>query len=383
MNDRSHNTAGLAGVVAGTTSISTVGEEGAGLTYRGYSVDDLVESVSFEQVAYLLLYGDLPGPKALQAYRDRLKGLRELPPALAALLEGIPGETHAMDVLRTGCSFLGCLEPEEDFTGQWDAADRLLALFPSMLAYWYRFHHEGERVDTRTDVDSLAGHFLTVLCGSPPTAIQQGALDASLTLYAEHEFNASTFTARIVASTLADYHSAITAAIGALRGPLHGGANEAAMALIERFPDPEAAERAVLEMLARKERIMGFGHRVYRNGDPRSAWMQAWSRRLAESASDRHLYAVSERIQAVMRREKGLFPNLDFYSASAYHFIGIPTSLFTPIFVCSRVTGWSTHVFEQRADNRLIRPSAAYTGPGPRPLPMGHAKQDIAGRGAA
>ncbi len=326
----------------------------------------------FEEVAHLLIHGVLPEPGPLRSYRERLRHLRDLPAELCRLLEQIPATTHPMDVLRTGCSFLGCLEAGEEASSQQEMADRLLASFPSMLGYWYRYHTTGERMETGTDGHTLAGHLLTLLSGGPPPELHERALDASLILYAEHEFNASTFTARIVASTLADLHSAVVAAIGALKGPLHGGANEAAMALIARYQDAESAERGVMERLKRKELIMGFGHRVYRHADPRSRHIKRWSQRLSEAAPDGYLYGVSERVESVMWRDKRLFPNLDFYSATAYHFMGIPTALFTPIFVCSRVAGWAAHVFEQRADNRLIRPDAAYTGPAPRPLPARH-----------
>ena len=355
---------GLAGVVAGRTDICTVGKEGAGLTYRGYDIYDLADNASFEEVAHLLHHGHLPNVAELAAYRERLKSLRALPGALKQALESIPADTHPMDVLRTGCSVLGNLEPETDFSRQRDAADRLLAAFPSMLLYWHRFHADGIRIETSTGDDSVAGHFLHLLHGAPPSELRRRTLDTSLILYAEHEFNASTFTARVIAATLSDYHSAITGAIGALRGPLHGGANEAAMELIERFDSPEAAEQGVREMLARKELIMGFGHRVYTRVDPRNSVNKRMSGRLAGEVGDERLYPVSETIERVMWEEKRLFANADFYSASVYRFMGIPTYLFTPIFVCSRITGWSAHVFEQRADNKLIRPGAEYTGPG-------------------
>ncbi len=354
---------GLAGIVAGRTSLATVGKQGKGLTYRGYSIEDLAEHVSFEETAHLLLYGELPTPAELDEYRARLVGMRDLPEPLRAVLEQLPASAHPMDVLRTGCSTLGCLEPEASFEDQHRIADRLLALLPGMLLYWHRFHRDGQRIDGRTEEDSTAGHFLSLLHDRSPSALHRRAMDVSLTLYAEHEFNASTFAARVAASTLSDCYSAVTAAIGTLRGPLHGGANEAAMELIDRFRTPDQAEEGVLEALGRKEKIMGFGHRVYRECDPRSDIIKAWSRKLADAAGDRRLYPVSERIETVMRREKKLFPNLDFYAATAYHFLGIPTEMFTPIFVMSRTAGWAAHVIEQRGDNRLIRPTAEYIGP--------------------
>jgi 2-methylcitrate synthase len=362
MSDRKKG-GGLAGVTAGETAIATVGKEGAGLTYRGYDIYDLAKNARFEEVAFLLHHGHLPNAEELAGYVDRLRGMRGLPGELRDVLEKIPADAHPMDVLRTGCSFLGNIEPEGDFNRQREVADRLLAGFPSMLLYWYRFHADGKRIETETDDDSVAGHFLHMLHDKPPSDFHRRVLDVSLILYAEHEFNASTFTARVIAATLSDFHSAITGAIGALRGPLHGGANEAAMELIDRFRSVPEAETGIRDALARKEKIMGFGHRVYTESDPRNVVIKEFSRQLAEEVGDSRLFPVSEVIEKVMWEEKKLFPNADFYSATAYHFMGIPTQLFTPIFVCSRITGWAAHVMEQRANNRLIRPGADYTGP--------------------
>ena len=358
---------GLRGVSAGQTAIASVGD-GHGLRYRGYDVVELAAHATFEEVAYLLLRGELPTARQLDAFRIALRSRRELPRTLCEVLERIPSTAHPMDVMRTGCSMLGTLEPERDFANELEVATRLLAAFPGMLLYWHHFARGGRRIATASDAPSTAAHFLTLLHGKPPSALHERALDASLTLYAEHEFNASTFTARVCAATLSDFYSCVTAAIGSLRGPLHGGANEAAMDLIERFDSPTAATQGVEAMLARKEKVMGFGHAVYRTSDPRNAVIKAWSKKLGAEAGDRVLYPVSEAIETLLWREKKLFPNLDFYSASAYRFLGIPTPLFTPIFVCSRVSGWAAHVFEQRANNKLIRPTADYVGPAERPF---------------
>ncbi|WP_303286415.1 2-methylcitrate synthase [Marinobacter sp. SS8-8] len=355
--------AGLRGQVAGETALCTVGKSGAGLTYRGYDIADLAEKAQFEEIAYLLLRGKLPNRQELAAYKTKLQSLRGLPAALKTVLEQIPKNAHPMDVMRTGCSMLGNLETEQDFSEQDDKIDRMLAIFPSIITYWYRFAHEGVRIETDSDVDSIGGHFLELLHGKKPSELHERVMNVSLILYAEHEFNASTFTARVCASTLSDIHSCVTGAIGTLRGPLHGGANEAAMALIEKFQTPDEAEAGLLGMLERKEKIMGFGHAVYKDSDPRNAIIKQWSKKLADEVGDTVLYPVSERCEAVMWREKKLFCNADFFHASAYHFMGIPTELFTPIFVMSRVSGWTAHVKEQRENNRIIRPSADYTGP--------------------
>ena len=317
-----HKTGGLAGVVAGQTAISTVGKEGVGLTYRGYTIEALAAGATFEEVAYLLIYGKLPAKEELAAYRQKLISLRALPAALKTVLEELPGSANPMDVLRTGCSALGVFEPETAARGQFEIANRLLALFPSMLLYWHHFHGSGKRIETASGAPGIASHFLEMLCGESPPELDERALDVSLILYAEHEFNASTFTCRTVASTLADFYSAVTAGIGALRGPLHGGANESAMELLEKFRTPDEAEKTLMEMLGRKELIMGFGHRVYKLADPRSDIIKSRGAKLAAARGGQPLFAVAERLEAVMRREKKMFPNLDFYSAPVFNFFG-------------------------------------------------------------
>ncbi|HCH6293990.1 TPA: 2-methylcitrate synthase [Vibrio parahaemolyticus] len=356
--------AGLRGQSAGSTALCTVGKTGTGLTYRGYDITDLANNAQFEEVAHLLLRGHLPNQQELDAYKTHLLSLRGLPTELKQALELIPATAHPMDVMRTGCSMLGNLEQEMSFEEQLQSTERMLALFPAMICYWYRFSHDGVRIDTEDQTeDCIGGYFLRLLTDKEPSALHKQVMHCSLILYAEHEFNASTFAARVCASTLSDIHSCITAAIGTLRGPLHGGANEAAMEMIEDWQTPDEAEANIMQMLANKDKIMGFGHAIYRESDPRNALIKRWSEELSKHVGDTHLYAVSERVESVMKREKGLFCNADFFHASAYHFMDIPTKLFTPIFVMSRLTGWAAHVYEQRANNRIIRPSADYTGP--------------------
>ncbi|MDC3329125.1 2-methylcitrate synthase [Pseudomonadales bacterium] len=367
MVDKKLGGAGLRGQSAGETALCTVGKEGAGLTYRGYTIEDLAANAKFEEVAYMLLYGELPTQDVLTAYETRLTGMRDLPEALKKVLEAIPKETHPMDVMRTGCSMLGNLEPETSFDEQHQAADRLLATLPAIICYWYRFSHDGVRISTDTGEETIGGHFLKMLSDESPSDLHRAVMNASLILYAEHEFNASTFTARVCAATLSDMYSCITGAIGSLRGPLHGGANEAAMELIEKFGSVAEVEGELDAMLARKDLIMGFGHAIYRTSDPRNAVIKDWSSKLAAENGDTTLYDISCKIADTLWDRKALFPNADFFHASAYNYMGIPTKIFTPIFVMSRLTGWAAHVMEQRSNNRLIRPSADYIGPSIRP----------------
>lgn len=360
--------AGLAGTVAGETAISQVSATHHTLCYRGYRIKDLAEKAQFDEVAYLLMIGELPNASELGSFANERVDAQVLPEPMKKWLQQFPKQAHPMDVLRSACSLYGMIHPEQGIQHGLHCAKQLYALFPSILSYWYQYHHVQHDVKFG-DEHSFAGHFLFGLQGHKADDAFIKMLNVSCILYAEHEFNASTFAARVTAATESDFYSAVTSAIGTLRGPLHGGANEAAMALIERFDSSQSAERGIRSMLENKDKIMGFGHRIYQNGDPRSPIIQAWAQELSQMAGKPKLYEVASTIAKVVMEEKGIHPNVDFYSAVAYHCAGIATPLFTPIFVLSRITGWSAHILEQRANNRLIRPLAEYVGPMERDVP--------------